>query len=168
MKAKFYILFILCMLFVTTISAKQFTVVLDAGHGGKDPGAVGKMGQEKNINLNVALAVGNLITEKYPDVKVVYTRKTDKYVTLQERPKIANDADGDLFISIHTNASESSKAYGAETFTLGLSKSQANFEVAKRENSVLLLEEGNKAQYEVVGNAIDSVSEADIAKLFGV
>ena len=83
MKAKFYILFILCILFVTTISAKQFTVVLDAGHGGKDPGAVGKMGQEKNINLNVALAVGNLITEKYPDVKVVYTRKTDKYVTLQ-------------------------------------------------------------------------------------
>ena len=148
MKAKFYILFILCMLFVTTISAKQFTVVLDAGHGGKDPGAVGKMGQEKNINLNVALAVGNLITEKYPDVKVVYTRKTDKYVTLQERPKIANDADGDLFISIHTNASESSKAYGAETFTLGLSKSQANFEVAKRENSVLLLEDGNKETYQ--------------------
>ncbi len=148
MKAKFYILFTLCILFATAISAKQFTVVLDAGHGGKDPGAVGKMGQEKNINLNVALAVGNLITEKYPDVKVVYTRKTDKYVTLQERPKIANEADGDLFISIHTNASESSKAYGAETFTLGLSKSQANFEVAKRENSVLLLEDGNKETYQ--------------------
>lgn len=148
MKTKFYILFTLCMLFATTISAKQFTVVLDAGHGGKDPGAVGKIGQEKEINLNVALAVGNLITEKYPDVKVVYTRKTDKYVTLQERPKIANEADGDLFISIHTNASESSKAYGAETFTLGLSKSQANFEVAKRENSVLLLEAGNKETYQ--------------------
>ena len=86
--------------------------------------------------------------EKYPDVKIVYTRQTDKYVTLQERPNIANNADGDLFISIHTNASESSKAYGAETFTLGLSKSQANFEVAKRENSVLLLEDGNKETYQ--------------------
>lgn len=148
MKLKKYILSVICIFFALTISAKQFTVVLDPGHGGKDPGAVGKIGQEKNINLNVALAVGKQITEKYPDVKVVYTRKTDKYVTLQERPNIANEADGDLFISIHTNASESTKAYGAETFTLGLSKSQANFEVAKRENSVLLLEDGNKETYQ--------------------
>ena len=72
--------------------------MLDPGHGGKDPGAVGKTGQEKTINLNVALAVGKLISEKYPDVKIVYTRTTDKYVTLQERPNIANEADGDLFI----------------------------------------------------------------------
>lgn len=148
MTLKRYILSAICIFFALTISAKQFTVVLDPGHGGKDPGAVGKTGQEKEINLNVALAVGKLITEKYPDVKIVYTRQTDKYVTLQERPNIANNADGDLFISIHTNASESSKAYGAETFTLGLSKSQANFEVAKRENSVLLLEEGNKETYQ--------------------
>lgn len=148
MNIKRYILSIFCIFFALTISAKQFTVVLDPGHGGKDPGAVGKKGQEKNINLNVALAVGKMITEKHPDVKVIYTRKTDKYVTLQERPNIANKADGDLFISIHTNASESSKAYGAETFTLGLSKSQANFEVAKRENSVLLLEEDNKETYQ--------------------
>ena len=148
MKLKISILSIFCIFFAITISAKQFTVVLDAGHGGKDPGAVGKKGQEKNINLNVALAVGKMINEKHPDVKVVYTRQTDKYVTLQERPNIANNADGDLFISIHTNASESTKAYGAETFTLGLSKSQANFEVAKRENSVLLLEEGNKETYQ--------------------
>lgn len=148
MTLKRYILSVVCIFFALAISAKQFTVVLDPGHGGKDPGAVGKVGQEKAINLNVALAVGELITEKYPDVKVVYTRKTDKYVTLQDRPNIANEADGDLFISIHTNASESSKAYGAETFTLGLSKSQANFEVAKRENSVLLLEEGNKETYQ--------------------
>ena len=143
-----YILSVICIFFALTISAKQFTVVLDPGHGGKDPGAIGKNGQEKTINLNVALAVGELISTKYPDVKVVYTRKTDKYVTLQDRPNIANDADGDLFISIHTNASESPNAYGAETFTLGLSKSQANFEVAKRENSVLLLEEGNKETYQ--------------------
>ena len=148
MTLKKYILSAFCIFFALTISAKQFTVVLDAGHGGKDPGAVGKKGQEKNINLNVALAVGKLISEKHPDVKVIYTRKTDKYVTLQERPNIANNADGDLFISIHTNASESTKAYGAETFTLGLSKSQANFEVAKRENSVLLLEDGNKETYQ--------------------
>ena len=148
MKLKISILTIFSLLFALTISAKQFTVVLDPGHGGKDPGAVGKKGQEKNINLNVALAVGKMITDKHPDVKVVYTRQTDKYVTLQERPNIANNADGDLFISIHTNASESTKAYGAETFTLGLSKSQANFEVAKRENSVLLLEEGNKETYQ--------------------
>ena len=148
MKLKISILSFFCIFFAITISAKQFTVVLDPGHGGKDPGAVGKKGQEKNINLNVALSVGKMISEKYPDVKVIYTRKTDKYVTLQERPNIANNADGDLFISIHTNASESTKAYGAETFTLGLSKSQANFEVAKRENSVLLLEEGNKETYQ--------------------
>ena len=148
MKLRINILSIFCIFFALTLSAKQFTVVLDPGHGGKDPGAVGKKGQEKNINLNVALTVGKMINEKHPDVKVVYTRETDKYVTLQERPNIANKADGDLFISIHTNASESTKAYGAETFTLGLSKSQANFEVAKRENSVLLLEEGNKETYQ--------------------
>ncbi|MEE1091043.1 MAG: N-acetylmuramoyl-L-alanine amidase [Paludibacteraceae bacterium] len=148
MKLRINILSIFCIFFALTLSAKQFTVVLDPGHGGKDPGAVGKKGQEKNINLNVALTVGKMINEKHPDVKVVYTRQTDKYVTLQERPNIANQADGDLFISIHTNASESTKAYGAETFTLGLSKSQANFEVAKRENSVLLLEEGNKETYQ--------------------
>lgn len=131
-----------------TLSAKQFTVVLDPGHGGKDPGAVGRTGQEKTINLNVALKAGKMIEEKYPDVKVVYTRKSDKYVTLQERPTIANNANGDLFISIHTNSADSKAAYGAETFTLGLSKSEANFEVAKRENSVLLLEEGNKEIYQ--------------------
>ncbi len=148
MRLKSYIFFIFCTFFALSISAKQFTIVLDPGHGGKDPGALGKKGQEKVINLNVALKVGNLIQEKYPDVNIVYTRKTDKYVTLQERPNIANKADGDLFISIHTNASESTKAYGAETFTLGLSKSEANFNVAKRENSVLLLEEGNKETYQ--------------------
>ena len=148
MNFKKYILSIFCIVFAITISAKQFTVVLDPGHGGKDPGAVGKKGQEKEINLNVALMVGKLINENHPDVKIVYTRKTDKYVTLKDRPNIANEADGDLFISIHTNASESTKAYGAETFTLGLSKSQANFEVAKRENSVLLLEDGNQETYQ--------------------
>lgn len=145
-KIKIIIFAALC--FVTPIlSARQFTVVIDPGHGGKDPGSVGKTGQEKNINLNVAKKLGKLIESNHDDVKVIYTRTTDTYVTLQERPNIANQADGDLFISIHTNAAESPQAYGAETFTLGLSKSSANFEVAKRENSVLLLEEGNKETY---------------------
>ena len=148
MNLKKYILHVFCIFFALSLSAKQFTVVLDPGHGGKDPGAVGKKGQEKNINLNVALTLGKLINKNHPNVKVVYTRQTDQYVTLQERPNIANNADGDLFISIHTNASESSKAYGAETFTLGLAKTQANFEVAKRENSVLLLEDGNQETYQ--------------------
>lgn len=148
MNFKKYILHVFCIFFALSLSAKQFTVVLDPGHGGKDPGAVGKKGQEKNINLNVALTLGKLINKNHPNVKVVYTRQTDQYVTLQERPNIANNADGDLFISIHTNASESSKAYGAETFTLGLAKTQANFEVAKRENSVLLLEDGNQETYQ--------------------
>lgn len=139
-------LILICL--CSSLYAKQFTVVIDPGHGGKDPGATGKIGQEKTINLNVALMVGKMITEQYPDVNVVYTRKTDKYVTLQERPQIANNADGDLFISIHTNAAEASAASGVETFTLGLSKSNANFEVAKRENSVLLLEDGNKETYQ--------------------
>ncbi len=142
------IVFFTLILFAAILNAKNFTVVIDPGHGGKDPGAIGKRIQEKAINLNVALMVGKMIEEKHSDVDVVYTRKTDKYLTLQERPNIANQANGDLFISIHTNASESSSPYGAETYTLGLSKSNANFEVSKRENSVLLLEEGNKETYQ--------------------
>ena len=132
----------------TLCAANEFVVVIDPGHGGKDPGTVSKTNQEKSINLNVALRLGTLIKQNHKDVNVVYTRTTDKYVTLQERPNIANAANGDLFISIHTNGVESSQAYGAETFTLGLSKSNANFEVAKRENSVLLLEDGNKETYQ--------------------
>ena len=137
---------IIITLLITTITyGKNFTVVIDPGHGGKDPGAVGKIGREKDINLKVALMLGEMITTNHKDVNVVYTRKTDKYVTLKQRPAIANEADGDLFISIHTNASESRSASGPETFTLGLSKSDANFEVAKRENSVLLLENDHES-----------------------
>jgi len=121
--------------------SKDFTVVIDAGHGGKDPGAIGRHIQEKEINLNVALLVGNAIKKEYPGVKVVYTRSTDVYVTLPGRAQIANKANGDLFISIHTNATESKNAYGTETFMLGLAKTNSNFEVAKRENSVMLLED---------------------------
>jgi len=138
---------ILAALMAVGVWGKDFTVVIDAGHGGKDPGAIGIHIQEKEINLNVATLVGNAIKKEYPDVKVVYTRSTDVYVTLPGRAQIANKANGDLFISIHTNATESKNAYGTETFMLGLAKSNANFEVAKRENSVMLLED-NKEVYQ--------------------
>lgn len=131
---------LICCISLTSVSAKNLTVVIDAGHGGKDPGAVGNTFLEKNINLKVALALGQKIKENFQDVSVVYTRNNDTYVTLQDRASIANHANGDLFISIHTNASESHNVVGTETFTLGLAKTNANFEVAKRENSVMLLE----------------------------
>ena len=130
------------------VVAKPFTVVIDAGHGGKDPGALGARGREKDINLNVALKFGRLVNENMPAVKVVYTRDKDVFVPLQDRCTIANKANGDLFVSIHVNASKSSAAYGVETYTIGLSKSDANFEVAKRENSVILLEDGYKERYQ--------------------
>ncbi len=141
----------ICLLFwvvVTSVSARDFTVVIDAGHGGKDPGAVGKRGNEKDVNLSVALEVGRLIKANMNDVKVVYTRSKDVFVQLQDRSAIANKANGDLFICIHVNASKSRAACGAETYTIGLGKSDANFEVAKRENSVILLEDGYKERYQ--------------------
>lgn len=125
----------------------RFTVVLDAGHGGHDPGAVGAIMREKDINLDVVLNLGAIIEKNYKDVKVIYTRKTDKYLTLQERADIVNNNHADLFICIHTNAAKSTSAYGAETFTLGLAKSKANLDVAMRENSVILLEDDYKTKY---------------------
>jgi len=125
----------------------RFTVVLDAGHGGHDPGAMSANSREKDINLAIVLDLGAIIEQKFKDVKVVYTRKTDKYLTLQERADVVNDHHADLFICIHTNASLSSAAYGAETFTLGLAKTRANLDVAMRENSVILLEEDYRTKY---------------------
>lgn len=132
-------------LIVMSLSAKRFTVVLDPGHGGTDPGAVGTVVKEKDLNLNVALLVGKKISERCPDVKVIYTRNTDKTVPLKDRPMIANRANGDLFISIHTNSNESKRPCGTETYVIGLAKAGANFEVAKRENSVILLEEDRES-----------------------
>ena len=130
------------------IEAKDFVVVIDAGHGGHDPGAIGKISKEKNINLNVALKFGRLIQNNSSDVKVVFTRKTDVFIPLDRRAEIANDAKADLFISIHTNALAGNKtAQGASTWTLGLAKSDANLEVAKRENSVILYENDYKTRY---------------------
>lgn len=128
---------------------KPFTIVLDAGHGGHDAGAVGKTGKEKNINLAVALEVGNLLAQNCPDIKVVYTRKTDVFIPLDRRAEIANRNKADLFISIHTNALPKGKiARGAETYTLGMARAAANLEVAKRENSVITYEKGYQQTYE--------------------
>jgi N-acetylmuramoyl-L-alanine amidase len=131
-----------------TIFANQFTVTIDAGHGGKDPGALGSFAREKNINLGVALKLGKLIEKKFSDVKVVYTRKTDVFIPLEERAEIANNAHSNLFICIHTNSSPSPQASGAETYTLGLAKTQANMNVARRENAVILLEDNYKERYQ--------------------
>ena len=121
--------------------------MLDAGHGGHDPGAMSANSREKDINLAIVLDLGAIIERKFKDVKVVYTRKTDTYLTLQERANVVNDHHADLFICIHTNSSPSPSAYGAETFTLGLAKTRANLDVAMRENSVILLEEDYRTKY---------------------
>ena len=127
---------------------KEFVVVIDAGHGGKDPGAVGKKAYEKNINLNVALELGRLIKTNCADTRVIYTRSTDVFVSLDGRAKIANDAKADLFISIHTNALPKGRiARGTETYTLGMARANDNLEVAKRENSVILVEDNYLERY---------------------
>ena len=124
---------------------KKFTVVLDAGHGGHDPGNVGNGYKEKDIALKIVLAVGAIL-EKDPDINVVYTRKTDKFIDLFKRGKIANEANADLFVSVHCN-SHNSEANGTETFVLGLHANRQNFEVAKAENSVIYLEEDYETNY---------------------
>ncbi len=134
-----YICICLWLLFLPSCTnrlwGKDFVVVIDAGHGGHDPGAIGKISKEKNINLNVALKVGNLIKRNCDDVKLIYTRSKDVFIPLARRAEIANNAKADLFISIHTNALANNRtAKGASTWTLGLAKSEANLEVAKREN----------------------------------
>lgn len=148
----FVILALFAVCFISVRGAdRKFVLVIDAGHGGRDAGALGKYSKEKNINLNVALAFGKYVERNNPDVKVVYTRKTDVFVPLYERAEIANRNKADLFISIHTNALERGRiARGFETYTLGDGRSNAtktNLEVAKRENSVILLEENYEQHY---------------------
>ena len=134
---------------VNAATKRPFVLVIDAGHGGKDAGAVGQLTKEKDINLNVALALGRLVELNCPDVKVIYTRKTDVFVTLQGRADIANRNKADLFISVHTNSSPVGKAapMGAETYTLGMHRAADNLEVAKRENSVITQENNYKQTY---------------------
>ena len=147
-----YICICLWLLFLPSCTnrlwGKDFVVVIDAGHGGHDPGAIGKISKEKNINLNVALKVGNLIKKNCDDVKLIYTRSKDVFIPLARRAEIANNAKADLFISIHTNALANNRtAKGASTWTLGLAKSEANLEVAKRENAVILYESDYETRY---------------------
>ena len=133
------------------LSDKTFVVVLDAGHGGHDPGCDPNCNNygfyEKKIALNITLKIGKLL-EKYKNFKVIYTRKSDVYVGLKERAGIANKVDADLFISIHCDSFTSSKAFGAGTFVLGLHANQRNFEIAKRENSVIFYEEDYEKKYD--------------------
>lgn len=129
-------------------NTRQFTVVIDPGHGGKDPGAVNKSIREKEIVLGIGLKLGKLINENFSDVKVIFTRNTDVFIPLIERSRIANKNKADLFISLHANACGTPSTRGTETFFLGPSLSDENLEVAKKENSVILLEEDYSTTYE--------------------
>lgn len=142
----------LCCFFIFSSEAQnqKFTVVIDPGHGGKDPGAVGSSSKEKDITLSVAIKLGELIESNHKDVKVQYTRQSDKFVALDQRAVIANNYKADLFISIHCNAlpRKQKSPQGVETFILGLHRSKDNLDVAKKENSVILLEDDHNTKYE--------------------
>lgn len=124
------------------------TVVIDAGHGGKDPGAVSGNYKEKNITLSIALKLGKMIKDTYPDMKVIYTRSDDRFIPVHRRAEIANKNHADLFISIHLNSARDPNAMGSETFVMGLDKSNSNFEVCQLENSVVVLEDDYSSRYE--------------------
>ena len=128
---------------------QRFTLVIDAGHGGHDAGALGAKSKEKNINLNVALAFGRYVERNMPDVRVIYTRTTDVFIPLHDRANIANKANADLFISVHTNALPAGKiARGFETYSLGMHRAKDNLDVAMRENSVISMEKGYQQTYQ--------------------
>ena len=144
-------LIMFCLFALASVSAKdKFTVVIDPGHGGKDVGAVGAISNEKSINLNIALALGNLIERNLSDVRVIYTRKTDVFISLKGRAEIANRAKADLFISVHTNSVPPTKTppQGFQVYTLGMHRAKDNLDVAMRENSVISLEKGYEKTYQ--------------------
>jgi N-acetylmuramoyl-L-alanine amidase len=143
----------LALLFGSTMEAGVYTyqvkrIIIDAGHGGHDTGTIGRLSKEKDVALAISLELGRIINENLPDVEVIYTRKNDRFVDLKERARIANREHADLFISIHCNSAPNRTVYGTETYVMGLSKVSGNFEVAKRENAVILLEDGYKEKYE--------------------
>ena len=142
----------------STLSLMSFTVVIDAGHGGHDAGAIGlvKGVKEKDLNLTVAKRLATKIQQNHPDVKVVLTRETDVFLPLQQRADIANRNHADLFISIHTNAAENRKAQGAETFILGTDRMEDNLDVAMRENAVMKLEDDQTVYQGFDPNSIES------------
>ena len=127
--------------------SKIKTVVIDAGHGGKDPGAMGKRSKEKDIALAIALKTGNYIKKYLPDVKVIFTRSDDRFIPLHKRAEIANKNSADFFISIHCNANKNPKANGSETYTMGLHKNDANLNTAMLENAAILFEDDAEEQY---------------------
>ncbi|MGQ1909473.1 N-acetylmuramoyl-L-alanine amidase family protein [Marinifilum sp. RC60d5] len=147
-----YLIFVLLICgntsFAQNNSYSLKTVVIDAGHGGKDPGALGKSCREKDIVLNISLKLGGYIEKYFPDINVIYTRKTDVFIPLKRRSEIANQNKADLFISIHANANNNSKIIGTETYTLGLHKTKENLEVAMKENAVIEYEEDYSTKYE--------------------
>ena len=141
---------LMCMFVMTSLAAnKRFTLVIDPGHGGHDAGALGAISKEKNINLAVALRFGKYVEQNLPEVGVIYTRKTDVFIPLNERANIANRANADLFISVHTNALPAGKiARGFETYTLGMHRAKDNLDVAMRENSVISMEKDYQQRYQ--------------------
>ncbi|RLD80750.1 MAG: N-acetylmuramoyl-L-alanine amidase [Bacteroidetes bacterium] len=142
---------VIFLFFVPYFSKAQYkinTIVIDAGHGGKDPGAVGKKAYEKKIALSIALKLGSYIETKLKGVKVIYTRKTDVFIELFKRADLANKANAQVFISIHVNSLNNSKPTGTSTYVMGVDKSKENLEVAQRENSVILKEKGYKKNYQ--------------------
>lgn len=141
---------LMCMLVMTSFAAnKRFTLVIDPGHGGHDAGALGAISKEKNINLAVALRFGRYVEQNLPEVRVIYTRTKDVFIPLNERANIANRANADLFISVHTNALPAGKvARGFETYTLGMHRAKDNLDVAMRENSVISMEKDYQQRYQ--------------------
>lgn len=150
-KMRLRLIFIICLSLLYPVIADAntpFVLVIDPGHGGKDSGAVGSRAKEKDVNLAVSLLVGQYIKQEHPNVKVIYTRDKDVFIGLNERADIANKANANLFISIHSNAVKNRSVKGAEVFTLGLSRSEESKAVAKRENAVIVLEDNYEQKYE--------------------
>ncbi len=152
---------LLTLLFIIAVSTsftgsffahtKGLLVVIDAGHGGKDPGSISHKVQEKKITLAIAKKLGKMLKDSIKGVKVIYTRSTDKFIELHERPKIANRNKADIFISIHCNHNGNTKPYGSETYVMGLHKSNGNLDVAKRENAAVLYEDDYEGKKEYEG-----------------
>ena len=138
--------FILLLTFTLNSQQNKYTIVIDPGHGGKDPGNTGNGYLEKNIALKIALGLGEIL-EKNDNYNIIYTRKDDRFIDLFRRAQIANDSNADLFISIHCDA-HSSDAYGAGTFVLGLHANDRNFQIAKKENSVIFFEDNYEQKYD--------------------
>ena len=162
---RFYAIFIFAIAFVPVFGYAQMdesdfsavkTVVIDAGHGGKDPGCHGVSAQEKHVCLSMALLLGDMIKKNYPEIKVIYTRDKDVFVELADRAKIANKSNADLFICIHANAA-SAQAYGTETYVLGLHRTESQQQVAERENATIHLEDDGGAKYKDFDMSPDAI-----------